>query len=240
MPTHPEIYTALQKGEITPHGQFLNGSNYTFLALVTHGALEVQAVYKPARGEQPLWDFPTGSLGKREAAAYLLSEALGWSLVPPTVFRRRAPLGAGSLQLFIPHKPSRHYFTLTPTERQVLRPAALFDLLANNADRKGGHLIFDPSGKIWLIDQGLCFHTEDKLRTVIWDFAGEEIPVPLLQDIQRFLAEVSSEGELRQELSRLLSPAEIAALARRARRLLNDPHFPQQPKDRRSFPWPPV
>jgi uncharacterized repeat protein (TIGR03843 family) len=119
--------------------------------------------YKPSRGERPLWDFPTASLAHREAAAYLVSEALGLHMVPETVYRRKAPVGAGSLQRFIEHNPEYHYFNFSEQDRQRLRPVAVFDLVINNADRKGGHILFEPM-KFWLIDQHLL-HAEDKLRT---------------------------------------------------------------------------
>jgi uncharacterized repeat protein (TIGR03843 family) len=234
------ILTALREGKVELQGQFLSGSNYTFLGEVRHAEVTFKVVYKPVRGEQPLWDFPSGSLAHREAAAYLLSEALGWELVPPTVYRRRGPLGPGSLQYYVDHNPEHHYFNFTPEEKQRLRPAALFDLLANNADRKGGHVLIDASGHIWLIDQGLCFHVEDKLRTVIWDFAGEEIPPALQEDLQRLVGELAAGQPLREALERHLSAAEVAALKARARRLLERGRFPHPPASRRPYPWPPV
>lgn len=234
------ILTALREGKVELQGQFLSGSNYTFLGEVHHAEAAFKVVYKPVRGEQPLWDFPSGSLAHREAAAYLLSEALGWELVPPTVYRRKAPLGPGSLQYFVDHDPEHHYFNFTPEEKQRLRPAALFDLLANNADRKGGHVLIDASGHIWLIDQGLCFHVEDKLRTVIWDFAGEEIPPLLQEDLQRLVEKLGAGQPLCEALERHLSAAEIAALRVRVHRLLERGHFPHPPASRRPYPWPPV
>jgi len=228
----------LEKGEVELCGQLVNGSNYTFLARVTNQEQEVIAVYKPTRGEQPLYDFAPGTLARREAAAYILSRALEWDLVPPTVFRRKLPLGAGSLQLFIRHNPSYHYFNFSAPDRQRLRPVVLFDLIANNADRKGGHLIIDRDNHLWLIDHGLCFHVEDKLRTVIWDFAGEEIPLDLLDSLRRLLPKLSENGTLSSQLGSLLRPAEIAAIAVRTRRLLETGCFPLQPVTRRSYPWP--
>ncbi|MCX6036355.1 MAG: hypothetical protein NTW99_00365, partial [Chloroflexi bacterium] len=166
-----EIKQALENGEVSLQGQFLFGSNYTFLVTVRHAGQEVPAVYKPRRGEQSLWDFPAASLAGREVAAYLVSEALGFGFVPLTVLRD-GPFGPGSLQQYIEHNPNLHYFTFKPADRQRLRPAALFDLLVNNADRKGGHILLQKrTRKLTLIDHGLCFHAEDKLRTVIWDFA---------------------------------------------------------------------
>ncbi len=236
----PQILTILQKGEMTLRGQFVHGSNYTFLASIVHQNQEYPAVYKPVRGEQPLWDFPAGTLSGREVAAYLVSEFLGWRLVPPTVYRRKAPLGPGSVQLYIEHDPQYHYFSFTPEDRQLLRPVVLFDLVINNADRKGGHVLMDENHHIWLIDHGICFHEEDKLRTVIWDFAGEPIPTDLLKDITRLLEELTQTGRLVESLTAYLSPAEIRALERRTRRLIENGCFPHPAPSRRPYPWPPV
>lgn len=235
------IFLTLQTGETQLQGQFVQGSNYTFLVNITLGETQLTAVYKPMRGEQPLWDFPSNSLSKREVAAYLVSQALGWDLVPPTLFRRKKlPLGAGSLQYYIDHQPNTHFFNFTPIDRDRLRPAVVFDLLINNADRKGGHFLRAEDGHIWLIDHGVCFHVEDKLRTVAWDFAGEELPANLLTNIKELLPQLEKEAALAQALKPLLRPAEINALRRRATRLLDHPIFPQPPQDRRAFPWPPV
>lgn len=235
------LIEALHKGDIHIDGQFLSGSNYTFLGKLTYGGEELQIVYKPVRGEQPLWDFPTGSLAHREVAAYLLSEGLGWRLVPPTIYRRKVSIGPGSLQLYIEHDPNYHYFNFSEEDRQRLRPAVLFDLIANNADRKGGHILKDDAGRLWLIDHGLCFHVDDKLRTVIWDFGGEPIPAGLLADLSRLEEQLSApDGALRAELEAHLRPGEVSALAARARRLVNAGCFPLPPSSRRSYPWPPV
>lgn len=238
--------TALQIGELELQGQFLHGSNYTFFCRVTYKERHFEAVYKPTRGEQPLWDFPTGTLAKREVAAYLVSEGLGWELVPPTVYRRKAELGPGSLQLFVQHDPNDHYFSFKDADRQRLRPAALFDLVVNNADRKGGHVILDQDGHFWLIDHGICFHVEDKLRTVIWDFAGEAIPACLLDDLRRFSSGLEKVGETSPELAELLElmkflrANEIRSMHRRCQELLKTGVFPLPANDRRMVPWPPV
>lgn len=243
------ILDALREGKAELKGEFMWGSNYTFLLQIEHPGLSLQAVYKPTRGVRPLWDFPTGSLARREVAAYLVSEALSWHLVPPTVFRKNAPLGPGSLQLFIEHDPEYHYFNFTASDRQRLRPVALFDLLTNNADRKGSHVLIDPEQHLWLIDHGICFHVEEKLRTVIWDFAGEPIPENLCADLSRFYLELSSpggtQGDLYQStlaasLKSYLSSAEITALAERADWLVTTGHFPNPDQGRRQYPWPPV
>lgn len=234
------ILNALREGEVKVQGQFMNGSNYTFLADVTYQDFATQAVYKPVRGEQPLWDFPAGSLAHREAAAYLLSEGLGWDLIPPTVYRRRGPLGSGSLQLYVEHDPHHHFFNFTDEEKQRLRPACLFDLISNNADRKAGHILIDESAHIWLIDQGLCFHVEEKLRTVIWDFAGETLPDELALDLIGLEDALAPGADLRTALEQHLRPGEISTVRSRARRLVEMGCFPSPPESRRPYPWPPV
>ncbi|MEZ0396452.1 MAG: SCO1664 family protein [Anaerolineales bacterium] len=228
----------LQQGEIELKGQFLPGSNYTFLVTVRYAGKEIPAVYKPVRGEQPLWDFPAHSLAGREAAAYLVSEALGFGFVPPTVLRD-GPFGRGSLQQFIDYNPRYHYFTFRLADRQRLRPVALFDLLVNNADRKGSHLLIQKrTRRLFAIDHGLCFHAEDKLRTVIWDFAGEPFPADLLTALREFRRDF--DGRHAAALAAYLLPDEIAALAARLEALIARPVFPFPPQDRRAFPYPPL
>lgn len=233
-----DILNHLRQGRLELTGRFVWGSNDTYLARVITTDGEFQAVYKPSRGEQPLWDFPDGSLAARETAAYLTSRALGWDLVPPTVLRPEGPIGGGSVQLYVEAEADRHYFTFTPQDKQRLRPAAVFDLLINNADRKGGHVLLAGDGRLWLIDHGVCFHREDKLRTVLWDFVGEAIPPALLEDLRSFRGRLRH-GDLRDQLTDLLSPAEVAALERRSDRLLADPRFPP-PGRGRPYPWPMV
>ncbi len=235
------ILNALLKGELTLTGRFVHGSNYTFLAAVSGDGQEYPAVYKPSQGEQPLWDFPKKTLARREVAAFLISEVLGWELVPPTVYRLDAPHGPGSLQLFIEHDPNYHYFTFSEKDRQRLRPVALFDLVVNNADRKGGHILFDAQDHLWLIDHGLCFHVEDKLRTVVWDFAGEPIPAELTASLENLLHELESpQSALIRLLGKLLDRIEIKALIKRTRQLLTSCKFPLPEGNRRPYPWPPV
>jgi hypothetical protein len=239
-PEQASLETALKFGKMELQGQFLPGSNDTFLAAVHYKGQQYPAVYKPVRGEQPLWDFPPATLAKREVAACLVSQILGWGLVPLTVLRK-GPFGLGSLQQFISYDPTYHYFTFSPEDKARLRPAAVFDLLVNNADRKGSHLLIEKNTqKLWLIDHGLCFHKEDKLRTVIWDFAGEPIPSELLAALQHLLAVLEVDPRLRGRLRRYLSPGEIEALTRRAAALLASPFFPHPPKHRRAFPYPPL
>jgi uncharacterized repeat protein (TIGR03843 family) len=231
---YTKLHTALQCGDYELRGQFVLGSNYTFLVEVRHEGAVYPAVYKPSRGEQPLWDFPENTLALREVAAYLISEALGFHIVPYTTLRDDGPHGSGSLQQFIEYDPDYHYFNFSSEDRQLLRPIVLFDLLINNADRKGGHVFFETgTHKLYAIDHGICFHEEDKLRTVLWDFAGQKIPADLLQRL-------SLRPSLLADLERYLNPDEITALCARADFLHKKGTFPRQPRDRRAMPWPPL
>lgn len=217
------------------------GSNYTFLVEVVHESGRLPAVYKPIRGERPLWDFPENTLAGREVAAYLVSEALGWNLVPYTILREDGPYGPGSLQEYIEYNPNYHYFNFKPADKDRLRPLALFDHLVNNADRKGSHIIIEKNTRrLYAIDHGLCFHEEDKLRTVVWDFAGEPIADDLLSALARLRIELLPEGQLRAALMTHLTLEEIAALDARAEALIAGGYFPQPPLYRRAYPYPPL
>jgi hypothetical protein len=228
---------ALVSGELELLGLLPNSSNYTFLARATAGEDEILAVYKPRRGEMPLWDFPEGTLCRREVAAYVVARELGWPNVPPTVLRE-GPEGLGSAQLFVEFDPSQHYFTLEGTHAAEFRRVALFDMVVNNADRKGGHCLFAPDGTIWVVDHGVCFNEVPKLRTVIWEHVGEPIPAELLDDV-RALRERLRPGDLRAELDELLSAGELAALDERIDAVLAAGVFPE-PGPGRPYPWPPV
>jgi uncharacterized repeat protein (TIGR03843 family) len=235
------ILTTLQQGDISIKGEFLWGSNYTFLVEVVRAGVSLQAVYKPTRGERPLWDFPAATLAKREVAAYVFSEAIGWSLVPPTVYARKGPIGPGSVQLFIEHDPEYHYFNFRESDRKRLKPTVLFDILINNADRKGSHVLVGPDDHLWLIDHGICFHIEDKLRTVIWDYAGEPLSEDMCADISRMVDKLREPGSrLAADLKKYLNSEEIKAIVERADRLLASGHFPNPHTSRRFQPWPPL
>ena len=242
-PLDPRVPEALRDAEMGDLRMIYDSSNYVFLAALTHPDLgEGLGVYKPRRGEQPLHDFPDG-LYEREIAAYELSRLLGWEIVPPTV-ERDGPHGVGSIQLYIEHNPNTHYFEQRERDEldeQLVR-FATFDLLTNNADRKGGHLLLDPGGRIWGIDNGLCFHAQRKLRTVIWDYSGTGIPAPWLADIQRVCAALEApgtpEGAPADALRSRLAEREIAALVRRCRAVLADPVLPEMYEDYRCVPWP--
>ncbi len=225
--------------EVEVLGLLRGASNYTFLArLGPHGESGMLAVYKPARGESPLWDFAAGTLYRREVAAYELSKVLGWPGIPPTVAREEAPHGVGAIQLFV-ESGGRHFLGEETRRRDDWIRVALFDVITNNADRKSGHCLIDLSGSVWVIDHGLTFHVEHKLRTVIWDFAGDPLPQSLCGDVERALVELER-GALGERLHDLLAPAEVRVLKRRVRSVL-DPRwrFPS-PSSAWSIPWPPV
>jgi hypothetical protein len=231
---------ALEQGQIELRGQFLPGSNYTFLVTVRHEGADYPAVYKPQRGEQPLWDFPPASLAGREVAAYLVSEALGFGFVPFTLLRD-GPYGPGSLQQFIDYNPEYHYFNFSAADRARLRPVVVFDLLVNNADRKGSHVLIEKgTRRIFLIDHGVCFHEQDKLRTVLWDFGGEAIPPELLEALSAFREQLQGSAGLAAALGAYLTSREMKALAERAKTILASGEFPLPPSGRRAYPYPPV
>jgi hypothetical protein len=214
-------------------------SNYTFLAVVAQDNVELLAIYKPCKGERPLWDFPHGTLCKREYAAFLVSEALGWGLVPATVLRD-GPHGPGSVQLFIDCDPEQHYFTLKDEHPEDFKRVALFDALLNNTDRKGGHCLVDRAGKIWAIDHGVTFHCEPKLRTVIWDYAGQTIPDAMLRDLKRFQKGICGDEPIAKNLRQLIDRHELEALRGRLDELIADGTFPSPNSDWYTIPWPPV
>ena len=223
----------LAEEEIELIGGIVGSSNETFLVRLGDPSALTHAVYKPELGERPLGDFPPG-LHRRERAAYLVSRHLGWDLVPPTVLRADGPFGEGSLQLFIHHDPVEHYFTLyvdRPESHEQLRRMAAFDIVTNNADRKGGHVLRSGDGRIWGIDNGLCFSSDLKLRTVIWDFAGHELDEALIEDLWRLIDEVPS------EVAGLLEPGEVEALQGRARWLAAVGELPEDASGM-MIPWP--
>ena len=242
-PHDPGVEDALREAELGTLQLIYNSSNYVFLTRLDHPVLGPgTGVYKPRRGEQPLHDFPDG-LYEREIAAFELSRLLGWDIVPPTV-ERSGPHGVGSMQLFIEHDPNEHYFVLRERDDDALDEQmvrfAVFDLLTNNADRKGTHLLLDPAGRIWGIDQGLCFHAQQKLRTVVWDYAGTRIPDAWLDDVHRVCrlleaTDTTSEG---LALRSRIADRELTALLRRGRGILEDPVLPEMYTDYRCVPWP--
>ncbi|MFN2227216.1 MAG: SCO1664 family protein [Anaerolineae bacterium] len=228
----------LSRGEIKVEGLIPWSSNATLLVTVHDDDLSALAIYKPQRGERPLWDFAHGTLGRREVAAYLVSKTLGWGFVPPTALRR-GPHGLGSVQLFIHAQEGIHFFDIQDDEayREDLQRLAAFDAVTNNADRKAGHCLIDHEGRLWAIDNALSFHPDPKLRTVIWDFAGLPLPPTIRTDLQELTRALVESTHLSRALERLLSTGEVAALRRRLRILLDNGCFPE-PGPGRVVPWP--
>lgn len=222
----------LTEGEIEILGRMPWSSNGTFLCNLELDGVEVQGIYKPLEGERPLWDFPEG-LYQREVGTYQLSRHMGWDLVPPTVLRD-GELGIGSLQLAIPARFEEHFFTLVEDDqhKDAFQRLCVFDVICNQTDRKGGHCLVDKQDHIWAIDNGLSFHSEFKLRTVIWNWSGEYIPAEILSDVQTLL-----EDGLPDELNDMLDSFEKDALKTRARALVREGSFPVDHTGRR-HPWP--
>jgi len=220
----------LRTAEIVLEGRMPWSSNATFL--VSLGDTGSQAIYKPVRGERPLWDFEPG-LHKREVAAYRLSEAMGFGIVPPTVLREDGPLGEGSLQWFVPADHREHYFTIAeqrPDLHPQLRDIAVFDVVANNTDRKSGHCLL-AGDRVWAIDNGLCFAPDFKLRTVIWEFAGEELTPAQKAAVAGICEHVPD------DVAELLTRIEVEAMQRRAAWLIEHGVLPGDETGGR-YPWP--
>ena len=228
----PAPTEVLRRGDVTVHGRIAGSSNATLLVTCALEEEELLAVYKPVAGERELWDFDPG-LHRRELAARELSVALGWDLVPETVVRDDAPFGTGSLQRVVPEDGTSHYFTLREEARwhPDLRRIAAFDVVANNADRKSGHVLL-AEDRLWAIDHGLTFHTEPKLRTVIWDFVGDVLDDAVAADLRAFL-----DRGLPTTLAELLDEPEQEALVDRVVELLADGCLPP-PRHGRPYPWP--
>jgi uncharacterized repeat protein (TIGR03843 family) len=243
------ILERLTTGVLKARGFLANASNHTLLAQVGPRSWGMHAVYKPRRGERPLWDFPTGTLCQREVAAWAVSEFLGWGIVPPTVLRD-GPLGEGSAQLFVPHDPRVHYFTLVEEAQDGQRGGwplrelarfATFDLLVNNADRKGSHILVGEDGCLYGIDHGVCFHVQTKLRTVIWDLGAAKIDPAWREDIRRLAqALCDPDSDVSERLFGLLAPSEVSVLKTRAEVLAGLERLPELAEHRRPYPWPPL
>jgi hypothetical protein len=228
----------LRDGEMEILGRLPWSSNATLLVNVRDGGDEMLAVYKPQKGERPLWDFPRGTLCHREVAAYEVSDALGWNIVPDTVLRD-GPAGIGSVQRFVEHDPDDHYFTLLEDHGDEFRRMALFDIVINNTDRKGGHCLLAKDGTVFGIDHGVAFHAQWKVRTVIWDFGGEPIPAAACADLHEFHAQLSA-GALEARLRPLLDRFELDAVQGRVDRLLRSGVLPEPDDSYHCYPWPMV
>ncbi|MGK5500387.1 SCO1664 family protein [Streptomyces sp. URMC 125] len=280
-PPAPPEAALLAEGGLTVRGRLREASNAVLYCTVGDGGREVPCVYKPVRGERPLWDFPDGTLARREVAAYEISEALGWHLVPPTVLRD-GPYGEGMCQLWIgprpdgpggaegrdgeePREPGGGLLALVEdgdpgegwkpvglvdvgegrtallvhADDARLRRLAVLDAVINNADRKGGHLLATADGRLYGIDHGVTFHTDDKLRTLLWGWAGEPLPAEVLEPLRRLSAALDG-GPLAIRMGELISPAELDALRGRVRGLLETGRHPLPGGDWPAVPWPPM
>jgi hypothetical protein len=230
----------LERGSIhEEYGMLRWSSNYAFLMAIKEGDDIVTAVYKPQKGERPLWDFPDGTLCYREYLSFLTSQALGWDIVPPTVLRTGSR-GLGTFQFYIDHDPDVHYFTFPDAVKPQLARMAAFDVIVNNADRKGGHCLLDDSGHIWGIDHGITFHAQHKLRTVIWDYAGQPVADDLMDDLRALLGQVETQDSpWRAAAQELITTAELRAFHRRLKSLVESGCYPT-PGPGPNYPWPAV
>src|SRR5918994_1804546 len=227
------VLDLLGTGELELVGRLTDASNATFLCRVAGGAGDALCVYKPRRGERPLDDFPNGTLGNRERAAFLVSESTGWRIVPPTVLRD-GPFGPGMVQAWIETDPDVDVLEMVMTADERLRSIAIFDAISNNADRKGSHLLPTESGAIYGVDHGICFSADPKLRTVLWAWRGQSLDHDELQVVDR--VRVALEGELSAPLCDLLDEHEIRATVRRAQQLLDSARFPEPDPTRPAVP----
>ncbi|MEV0202926.1 SCO1664 family protein [Nonomuraea sp. NPDC050691] len=228
----------LRDGRLDVVGRLVEATNLTLYCSVTLAGNTVACVYKPVRGERPLWDFPDGTLAAREVAAFEVSQATGWQIVPPTVYRD-GPFGPGMCQLWIDTEREIDLMRLVRSRNPVVRRMAVFDAVVNNADRKGGHLLPLPTGHVYGVDHGVCFAAEDKLRTVLWQWRGK----PLAREAVSVLAKLDRElesGSLGRRLRELLTQAEVEATWQRVRRLLDTGVHPSPSEDWPAIPWPPI
>ncbi|GHF40461.1 phosphatidylinositol kinase [Streptomyces mashuensis] len=259
----------LAKGELTVRGQVREASNAVLYCTVEHEGVSAACVYKPVAGERPLWDFPDGTLAQREVAAYELSEAMGWGLIPPTVYREDGPYGPGMCQLWIeataegPEEPllalvegddpgpgwkavgyaevgENRTALLVHADDERLRRLAVLDAVINNGDRKGGHLLPAADGRLYAIDHGVTFNADDKLRTLLWGWAGEPLPEEAMEALRRLSANLAEGSPLAVRLAELISVAEIDALRERVAELLRTGRHREPSGAWPAIPWPPV
>ena len=234
----PEALALLECGELSIEGRLVDASNATLYCGVTANGVTAACVYKPIAGERPLWDFPDGTLAEREVAAYAVSAATGWDIVPPTVYRV-GPAGPGMVQLWIDTDDDTDLVALIRGRgSDAIRRVTVFDAVINNADRKGGHLLPTTRGHVYGVDHGVSFHTDDKLRTVLWQWAGRTLPDDA-QDVLRRLRR-DLDGRLGETLADLLTTAEVRRTRARVDRLLSTRRHPEPSEDWPAVPWPPM
>jgi len=233
---HDDALRLLREAELSVEGRLVDASNATLYCVATLNDTAVAVVYKPVRGERPLWDFPDGTLAGRELAAYLVSEATGWGVVPPTVMRD-GPFGSGMCQLWIDVDEQVDLAALARSDHPDLRRMAVFDAVVNNADRKGGHLLPRHDGRVLGVDHGICFSAEDKLRTLLWQWRGLPLTDEAVEVLSRLRAEL--EGDLGEALHELLTVTEVQATVERVDRMLTSRRHPEPSPDWPAIPWPP-
>jgi hypothetical protein len=243
-PGHERILELLGTATIEACQQLPHGSNYSFAIALASPEFEEPglAIYKPRRGEAPLWDFPDGTLFKRERAAYLLARFLGWPAIPPTIIRDDGPYGPGAVQVWIDNVRGEHFFTMRDRGGFDFRDMVAFDWITNNADRRGGHCLLAKDGRVWSIDHGLTFNALPRMRSVIWEYVGEPLPDPVCSGLESLLMALEAPfGEV-AEIATLLAVEEMEELRIRTARLLRGGHFPDFPEgaNYRPVPWPPV
>ena len=236
--TVDEALTLLREGDLAVEGRVLDASNATFYCAVTAGEQTAACVYKPIAGERPLWDFPDGTLAEREVAAYEVSAATGWRIVPPTVYRD-GPAGPGMVQLWVDTDDTVNIARfMRRSDVEALRHIAVFDAVINNADRKGGHLLPTSTGHVYGVDHGVSFSVEDKLRTVLWQWSGTRLSGPARTVLETLCGELS--GPLGERLGELLTRREVRRTQTRVERLLRAGRFPEPRGDWPPVPWPPI
>ena len=233
---HPAALELLRHGDIVVEGRLVMASNATLLCSISANGVEAECVYKPIAGERPLWDFPDGTLAGREVSAYAVSHATGWNIVPPTI-HRDGPFGPGMVQLWIDGDDTVDLVELVQSDNPVLRRMAVFDAVVNNADRKGGHLIPMPDGHIYGVDHGICFAVDEKLRTVLWGWAGKRLTAEAVEVLTVLDEQLA--GDLGATLGEYLTRREVATTRARVRRLLRTGRHPLPPEDSHAIPWPP-
>jgi uncharacterized repeat protein (TIGR03843 family) len=231
-----EALCLLREGEIDLEGRLLDASNVTLVGTIRTGMLAAECVYKPIAGERPLWDFPDGTLAGREISAFLVSEATGWRVVPPTVLRE-GPFGPGMVQLWIDGDDGVDLAAFVRRDDPALRRMAVYDAVVNNADRKGGHIIPMPDGHVYGVDHGICFSTDPKLRTLLWRWAGKPLPAEALEVLERLADDLR--GDLGEQLHEHLTRTEVRSTQQRVAELLRTCRHPEPSGEWPALPWPP-